>query len=468
YNEVKWSSLAILSGVIVVELMIFYGMYGATVKDDKNWNKRLNVLKAVILAISYINYMYISIMIPSKELWISVFYFIILGAMFLDVKMIAASIAISILCETALFLLSPGMLPESQIFVRELIIRVVDISLISFGIFISTLFSARLLTESGRNQDILNEKNNRISALLGKISEFAGILMNSSETLNSVIEEENSSIQEIAGTSEAISMDAGDTLEKSRSSRKSLQTLLEINKTLSSKIKDTEIISEELMEVSNNNEKALNNVLSIMEGTGRSIILTSEATRVLNEKSGQMDEILSLIGDISDQTNLLALNASIEAARAGEAGRGFSVVADEVRILAENSRKALNDINAIVSEIKDKTLVVETLMKDNNSDIASGNNILSKAVSNVIDMIRKQEQSGGNIKEINKFVAQLLKETETVVASNSDIVETTENTINRFEMVMESINQSAAASEEIATSAEELKNTAVEMNNLIK
>lgn len=468
YSEMKWNHLIILIGLILVELLTFLAMYKNTIKDEINWKKKLNILKAVILLISYTNYLYITLLVPSKELWISVFYFIILGAMFLDVKMNISSIIISILCQIAVFFLNPLMLPDKQVLVRELIIRVVDISLISFGIFVFTLFSARLLKEVEVNQDKLNEKNNNISMLFSKISEFAAVLLNSSDTLSTIIEEENSSMQNIASNSQAISVDANEMLNKSYRSREILQTLLNINKTVSSKIKATETISDELMEVSNYNEKSLNNVLEIMTGAMKSIKMTSEATKILKEKSRQMDEILAMIGDISDQTNLLALNASIEAARAGEAGRGFSVVADEVRTLAEHSRRSLNDVSVIVSEFKEKTLQVETLMVDNNEKIEFGNKILSETVSNIINMLNKQKLSGENIKEVNGLMTNLLEETNNVVVFNSNIVETTENTRNRFETVAQSVNQSAAVSQEIACSAEQLKNTAIEMNDLIK
>lgn len=468
YSEMKWAPILILIGLILLELLTFWIMYRAAAKDEKNWNKKLNMIKAVILLISYVNYIYLTFLVPSKELWICVFYFIILGAMFLDTKMNMVSIIISILCQIALFLLNPVVLPDKQVLLRELIIRVVDISLVSFGIFIFTLFSSRLLKEVGENQQMLNEKNDNISMLFNKISEFSKTLLSSSDTLTTVIEEENSSMQEVAGISTAVSADANEMLNKSYKSREVLQTLLEINKTVSSKIETTEAISEELMDASNHNEQSVKNVLDIMNEAMKSIAVTSEATKVLKEKSRQMDEILSMIGDISEQTNLLALNASIEAARAGEAGRGFSVVAEEVRTLAEHSRKSLGDVSVIVNEFKDKTLQVETLMEDSNGKIEFGNKILSETVSSVISMLDKQKLSGENIAEVTKLMTSLLAETENVVVFNSDIVETTENTLNSFETVTKAVTQSAAVSEEIAASAEELRNTAIEMNKLIK
>lgn len=468
YNEMKWAPIIVLIILVLIEVVIFRLMYKNIISDENSWNKKLTRLKAIILIISYINYLYINLLVPSKELWISIFYFVILGAMFLDKKMNAISIIASILCQVAVFLLNPVVLPDQQFLLRELIIRVVDISLVSFGIFIFTLFSSRLLKEVEVNENTLKEKNNNISMLFDKITQFSKSILSSSDSLTSIIEEETSSMQEIACTSLAVSEDANEMLNKSHKNRDILETLLDINKTVSSKIKDTDAITKELMEVSNSNEKSVKNVLDIMNDTMKSIVITSEATKILKEKSRQMDEILSMIGDISEQTNLLSLNASIEAARAGEAGRGFSVVAEEVRKLAENSRQSLSDVSIIVSEFKDKTAQVETLMADSNKKIQFGNKILSETVSSVISMLNKQKLSGENIKEIDELMSSLLKETNNVVNFNSSIVETTETTLNRFETVTNSVNQTAAVSEEIAASAEELRNTAIEMNTLIK
>ncbi len=468
YPEMKWPSIFILIGLVLIELLTFFVMYKAAVKDEANWNKKLIIIKAVLFLASYVNYMYLTFLVPSKELWVSVFYFILLGAMFLDIKMNIASIITSIICQIVLFSLNPLVLPDKQVLVRELIIRVVDISLVSFGIYIFTLLSSKLLKEVEENQNMLNEKNDSISTLFHKITEFSRTLLSSSDTLTTIIEEENRSMQEIAGISMTVSTDANEMLNKSHKSREILKTLLEINKTVSSKTKDTETISEELMLASNYNEKSVKNVLDIMNGAMESITVTSEATKVLKEKSMQMDEILSMIGDISKQTNLLALNASIEAARAGEAGRGFSVVAEEVRKLAEHSRESLSDVSVIVNEFKEKILQVETYMEGSNEKLEFGNKILSETATSVIDMLDKQKLSGENISEVTRLMTSLLEETENVVMFNSGIVETTENTLNRFDTVTKELSQTAAISEEIAASAEELRNVAAEMNNLTK
>ncbi|MBM7871323.1 methyl-accepting chemotaxis protein [Clostridium pascui] len=468
YDEVKWNYIAAFTIIVLLELIMFRLIYKSIVKTSDNWMNQLNKFKPLILVISYINYLYITLMIPSKELWVSVFYFIIIGALFLDNKMNILSIIIGLICQFIIFKFNPSILPHEQVIVRELIIRSVVIILISSGIFIFTLFASMLLKDVEENEEMLKEKNDKISNLLSKIAEFSNGLLKSSNLLSTMIEEETNSIQEIANTSHEISIDSKEMLDKSYKSKESLQTLLNINQKVSLKAKDTKNVSVNLVSVSNDNEESLKSVLGIMDGIIKSIKTTYKATKVLEEKSGQMDEILSVIGSISEQTNLLALNASIEAARAGEAGRGFAVVADEVRRLADSSQKSLNDISTIVNEFKEKTNQVQELMEDNNEKIGVGNKFLNETVSNVISMIEDLKLSGENIDEINKLTSNLLKETENVVIFNSDIVEKTQNTINMFSTVSDSVSESAATSEEIATSAEELKNIAVAMNELIK
>lgn len=468
YDEVKWSSIGILAALVIIELLMFRDINKSVQKPNSNWTRQLNKLKLMILVISYINYSYITLMIPSRELWVCVFYFILIGALLLDVRMNVISTILSILCQLIVFKFSPLIMPDKEVIVRELIIRGVVITLISTGIFIFTFFASRLFKEAEANENELKENNEKISNLFIRIAEFSKGLSSSSNSLATMIEEQTSSIQEIANTSEEISIDATEMLNKSYESKESLQTLLNINKEVSSKIKATKDVSINLVSVSNNNEEALRNVLGIIEELIKSIEITYNATKVLEEKSGEMDEILSVIGSISEQTNLLALNASIEAARAGEAGKGFAVVADEVRRLADNSQDSLKDIVNIVNEFKEKTNEVQSLMQNNSEKISIGNKSLNETVSNVINMIEDLKVSGKNIDEINNLMITLLKETENVVAFNADIVEKTQRTISMFSIVSNSVSESAATSEEIATSAEELKNTAIEMDELIK
>lgn len=467
YDEIQWKYLIILIGIVLLEIVVFRIMHKQSAKAE-HWEKNLKHIKIIILFISYFNYMYLTFMVPSNELWICVFYFIILSSLFLDLKFVTISIITSIICQVVLFIVNPMLLPDKQVLLRELIVRIVVIFLISFGIFIFSYLASSILKEVDSNEKTLIEKNNNISRLLNKIAEFAQGLLNSSEALTGIIEEENSSIQEIVVTTETINTDTSDMLTKSIDNKQILNTLLNINENISLKINGLENNSSNLIVLSSGNENSLKEVLTIINALNESIKTTSTATNILEEKSQQMDEILSVIIAISEQTNLLALNASIEAARAGEVGRGFAVVANEVKNLAESSKASSDDISNIIQEFKNQISQLKELMKDNNEKIIFGDSLVNNTVNDVINMIGQLKTSGSDIKEINVLMTTLLNETKNVVNSNSHIVDITENTLDKFKIVTAAIKQNAETSSEIIASSEELKHTAIEMNKLIE
>src|SRR5690348_16528754 len=115
--------------------------------------------------------------------------------------------------------------------------------------------------------------------------------------------------------------------------------------------------------------RAVRDTLEGMQRIRSSVQATAKRIKALGDRSLEISEIINVINDITEQTNLLALNAAIEAARAGEAGRGFAVVADEVRKLAEHSRSATKDIAALIKAIQAETNEAVVVMEDGTREV---------------------------------------------------------------------------------------------------
>lgn len=215
----------------------------------------------------------------------------------------------------------------------------------------------------------------------------------------------------------------------------------------------------------------------------------------LEAGSRQIGEIVAIINEIADQTNLLALNAAIEAARAGEAGRGFAVVADEVRRLAERSSESTNEISQIVGQLMSAIERTVEFVQRNNDDIDEGvrladdaSRILSEIESDAVttsnsiaELLRLMEglsQVGQGVGDAMTSLAAITEEssasaeemassTDEVVKVIGSIAAVSEQNAASAQEIASSAEEQSATTEEMASSAEELSRTAAELKSLV-
>ena len=155
------------------------------------------------------------------------------------------------------------------------------------------------------------------------------------------------------------------------------------------------------LDMAEHGDKAVRDTSDAMSRIDSAVLQTSDKMRLLGARSSEISEIIDLINDIAAQTNLLALNAAIEAAHAGEAGLGFSVVAEEIRKLAERSARATKDVASLIKSIQTETSEALLAMEAGMSEVKGGSSLASQASRALQDISAAVRQSSELIEEIS-------------------------------------------------------------------
>ncbi|MBE9529266.1 MAG: HAMP domain-containing protein, partial [Proteobacteria bacterium] len=266
------------------------------------------------------------------------------------VKLLALSVAISAIVAAFFMWSANSMIIRPIVRIKETVEKFAHGDLTDRSCVKISLFGREIKDEVTALGDSVDEMVNSMSNVLGRITDSSNLLASSSEQLTASAREiENGTNNQNAQTAQVATA-----MEEMSA------TVIEVAKN-SQQVSETARVAQETAAEGGN---IVRETIGAMQEVSESTTSTAETIGKLGESSEEIGSIISVINDIADQTNLLALNAAIEAARAGEQGRGFAVVADEVRKLAERTTTATKEIGGMISSIQSETSTAVEAMGD--------------------------------------------------------------------------------------------------------
>ncbi|MEI7614712.1 MAG: methyl-accepting chemotaxis protein [Betaproteobacteria bacterium] len=200
--------------------------------------------------------------------------------------------------------------------------------------------------------------------------------------------------------------------------------------------------------------RIVDETISVMSSIAIRVRDTAKTVESLGSRSEQIGEIVGTIQDIADQTNLLALNAAIEAARAGEQGRGFAVVADEVRKLAERTRKATTEISEMIKSIQSETHGAVIAMETGVDEVTHGS--------------EKASESGKALVNILSQISNVSTQINQVAAAAEEQTAATEEISNNMYKITEVVSRTSQGAQETTRAADQLSELAGNLDRIVR
>lgn len=299
-----------------------------------------------------------------------------------------------------------------------------------------------MIRQMGHVSDRLEKQAGSSKNVSGEMNSAANIQSQSMTELNATVDQLSVSVNEIAQNATQLAGVVADTKEDSDKVEDKMRTTVEVSEKGKA---DMESVGNAL----HNIEISIHNL--------------EEAVDKVGTASGEIVDIIKLIGDIAEETNLLSLNASIEAARAGEAGRGFAVVASQIGVLAKNSADSVAHITSLINEINGLVDDAVKQGRSSASDIESSADLIHTAVDTFDQIFQNIQETSHliegvveKINQVDQVATNVAAISEEQAASSDEILATSESVLQQAKSISKNSEQVEAEAGNLAESADQL------------
>lgn len=313
-----------------------------------------------------------------------------------------------------------------------------------------------------------NSMADGIKELVETIGETSQALASSSEQLSASSEESSKASEHISETIQELAASSENQMTLMASSSKGINNVTGSTERISANAEKVAATAENTAEASKKGLRNIEEVTTQMNSINTNVGNLSVSINTLEGRIKEIGDITKVITDISSQTNLLALNAAIEAARAGEQGKGFAVVADEVRKLAEQSSQSAEQITSLISQIQVDTKTTIQSMSTAKNEVDLGLNIVQNAGNSFGEIEVSINDLVNLFEEVFVSLKELKDNTDVINVSVMEVNSMAEEAAANTENVSAATEEQVASMEEIAASSSSLANLAESLQELIR